>query len=155
MSHHFQARGGTVFNFNSDLSGEVRVLDGARYEAHISAADLLEFVDWWRSTPGYGLDEESARQQLKLHPVAVRTNAQADAFRGVSECLITLGGTISDWPVTVLRYFVTDVLWPGGNLVRCEDPALGVFVRSFSAPAAASHPDASPTGSAPAGDEPT
>lgn len=56
MSHHFKAKGGTVFNFNSDLSGDVRLLDGERYEAHIPAADLLEFVDWWRREYGATVD---------------------------------------------------------------------------------------------------
>jgi len=67
MSHHFRAKRGTFFNFNSDMSGRVHVLSSQRFpgsEGEIDAADLLEFVDWYRRTPGYGLDEEAAAETL-------------------------------------------------------------------------------------------
>jgi hypothetical protein len=66
VSHHFQAKGGTVFNFNSDLSGDVRVHRSAEHDdrAELPAADLLEFVDWYRRTPGYGVDEEALSETL-------------------------------------------------------------------------------------------
>lgn len=55
MSHTFKAKGGTVFNFNSDLSGAAHVLldeskavDGCRVDGWIPASDLLEFVDYVR-----------------------------------------------------------------------------------------------------------
>ncbi len=58
--HHFKAKGGTIFNFNSDLSGDVRLsVDTERAmhgEARIPAADLLEFVEYWQT--GYVSPEE-------------------------------------------------------------------------------------------------
>lgn len=64
--HHYKAKGGTSFNFNSDLSGPLFVEGppglpntGCRAgEAKVPAADVLEFVDWYRRTPGYGKNED-------------------------------------------------------------------------------------------------
>ena len=59
--HHFKAKGGTVFNFNSDLSGPVSVSadhftvgHGATRFEIVSAADLLEFVEHVRANYGAG-----------------------------------------------------------------------------------------------------
>jgi hypothetical protein len=58
MSHHFKAKGGTVFNFNSDLSGPVeiglenaplgRLDDTPLCWSQAPCADLFEFVDHYR-----------------------------------------------------------------------------------------------------------
>jgi len=58
MSHHFKAKGGTHFNFNSDLSGDVRVHRSAEHDdrAELPAADLLEFVEWYRREYGRTAD---------------------------------------------------------------------------------------------------
>lgn len=46
--HHFKAKGGTHFNFNSDMSGDVQIHkmpnSAVRY---VSGPDLLEFARWY------------------------------------------------------------------------------------------------------------
>lgn len=89
--HHFKAKGGTVFNFNSDLSGDVQVhrepgpynpevggdslvdVDGV---THIPGADLLEFVDWWRREYG----DAPSLEALQRQEAAARVNAERNAF---------------------------------------------------------------------------
>lgn len=61
--HHFKAKGGTSFNFNSDLSGHVRmnitdILDANTAQVDIPCADLIEFVEYVRRE--YGLNQEGS-----------------------------------------------------------------------------------------------
>ena len=42
--HSFTAQNGTVFNFNSDLSGNVIVSMDNQYRVEVPGDDLLEFV---------------------------------------------------------------------------------------------------------------
>lgn len=51
--HHYQAKNGSIFNFNSDMSGDVHVYrapDDA--VCYISGFDILEFVRWWHAEYG-------------------------------------------------------------------------------------------------------
>ena len=51
VSHYYQSKNGTAFNFNSDLSGDVEIVDERkRYEGtwrfDVNGDDLLEFIDF-------------------------------------------------------------------------------------------------------------
>jgi hypothetical protein len=90
MSHHFKAKGGTSFNFNSDLSGDVNIAVPADYGTFAPGADLLEFVDWYRRTPGYGAPDpedgpealtEEERRELEVY-VSV---TGPESIRGVED----------------------------------------------------------------------
>lgn len=55
--HHFKAKGGTHFNFNSDMSGNVHTLfrgESGSVESSISGADMLEFARWYAAEYGEG-----------------------------------------------------------------------------------------------------
>ncbi len=48
--HKYESKGGTIFNFNSDMSGEVTVREsGLRftYTVGVPGLPLLEFVRWY------------------------------------------------------------------------------------------------------------
>ncbi len=63
--HHFKAKGGTHFNFNSDMSGEVQIhREPDDAQGYVDGADLLEFVRWYQAD--YGANVSVSREQLDL-----------------------------------------------------------------------------------------
>lgn len=48
--HHFKAKGGTKFNFNSEMSGDVQILKKGRLLSYVDCFDLLEFARWYVGT---------------------------------------------------------------------------------------------------------
>ena len=49
--HTYKGINGTVFRYNSDWSGRVEIQDGERYEVHVDASDLLQFLTSVRGEP--------------------------------------------------------------------------------------------------------
>lgn len=44
MSHTWISNNGTIFNYNADFSGEIRINSAGKEEIIVPAKDLLEFV---------------------------------------------------------------------------------------------------------------
>jgi len=85
--HHWKAPGGTSFNFNSDLSGPVRIHVG-EYWQETPGDDLLAFVSWWRRTPGYGVDEEADFTERERAQLEWELSGDDDAPDAPSERLV-------------------------------------------------------------------
>lgn len=70
---HTKEIDGVIFNYNSDLSGDVHINDG-KQEAHVPGPALVQFVDDWRA--------ENSEPLSRDKPMAELTTAECDGLVG-------------------------------------------------------------------------
>lgn len=88
--HTYQSKSGVIFNFNSDLSGEVIVTNTMREETRVPFAALAEFVDNHRKLRGGvrkpAKDETAMEERRRELPRAKeRVSELIDAVRARCE----------------------------------------------------------------------
>ncbi len=103
--HHFKAKGGTFFNFNSDMSGDVHIHRDRMIAAVVSGDDLLEFAGW------YDVEYAGVSSEPTLDWLWMVTDPSPVSELG--DILFQPGDRLQDWCV--------------GGAVRGDPPAVTLY----------------------------
>lgn len=135
--HHFKAKYGTIFNFNSDMSGYVHVktpLSGG-IDYLVSGDDLLEFVNYLNKE--YGMDKKLDFAMADFTADKARRvteNAIPDLVNAKMGAILAQIRSQSDRGEFALRVMVQDVSQTALYEVRDKLFEMGYKIQMFAAP---------------------
>lgn len=135
--HHFKAKNGTKFNFNSDMSGEVYVSSpcSGGESAEIPGDDILEFVNYLNKE--YDMDKKDDFAMMDFTADKARKISEAaipELVNAKMGAILTQIRSQSDRGEFALRVPVNDISQMSLNEVRDKLCEMGYKVHMFLAP---------------------